>query len=317
EALIIVMRHDHSVHLLAAVERAAKGPRQAFPAERLVDPHLLKNFERAAGEHDGAADVAHLQILFQKDRCDTVASQVDGGEKADRAGPDDHHRRAGPARVHVRRAAKRMDLVFVENRRAGFSGGDVHRFRLRVNVPFAGQLSRGRDLFAYGLARSLQFTTLGTPAYADVTDAQKGPASTLWSVAQQMTMRGLRAAREAPSAAAGGSKPLRARPCSGPQHRRWPVSVHQPQLTINKNNSLCCILISNSLNRPHAARECLAGWHRPAPSGRPSRRRAEGPRGGRHNAGTCTRSAQHCIRGTVSVALRVKGSVCPCRLARR
>jgi EmrB/QacA subfamily drug resistance transporter len=43
-------------------------------------------------------------------------------------------------------------------------------------------------LFVYGLARSLQFTTLGTLAYADVNDAQKGPASTLWSVAQQMTI---------------------------------------------------------------------------------------------------------------------------------
>jgi EmrB/QacA subfamily drug resistance transporter len=43
-------------------------------------------------------------------------------------------------------------------------------------------------LFAYGLARSLQFSTLATLAYADVTDAQKGPASTLWSVAQQMTI---------------------------------------------------------------------------------------------------------------------------------
>jgi EmrB/QacA subfamily drug resistance transporter len=43
-------------------------------------------------------------------------------------------------------------------------------------------------LFAYGLARSLQFTTLATLAYADVEDAQKGPASTLWSVAQQMTI---------------------------------------------------------------------------------------------------------------------------------
>ncbi len=43
-------------------------------------------------------------------------------------------------------------------------------------------------LFGYGLARSLQFTTLGTLAYADVTDAQRGPASTLWSVAQQMTI---------------------------------------------------------------------------------------------------------------------------------
>ncbi len=43
-------------------------------------------------------------------------------------------------------------------------------------------------LFAYGLARSLQFTTLATLAYADVEEAQKGPASTLWSVAQQMTI---------------------------------------------------------------------------------------------------------------------------------
>jgi EmrB/QacA subfamily drug resistance transporter len=43
-------------------------------------------------------------------------------------------------------------------------------------------------LFAYGLARSLQFTTLGTLAYADVDDAQKSSASTLWSVAQQMTV---------------------------------------------------------------------------------------------------------------------------------
>jgi EmrB/QacA subfamily drug resistance transporter len=43
-------------------------------------------------------------------------------------------------------------------------------------------------LFAYGLARSLQFTTLATLAYADVAPGQKGPASTLWSVAQQMTI---------------------------------------------------------------------------------------------------------------------------------
>jgi MFS family permease len=43
-------------------------------------------------------------------------------------------------------------------------------------------------LFVYGLSRSLQFTTLATLAYADVDDPQKGPASTLWSVAQQMTM---------------------------------------------------------------------------------------------------------------------------------
>ena len=43
-------------------------------------------------------------------------------------------------------------------------------------------------LFGYGLFRSLQFTTLATLAYADVDDAQKGPASTLWSVAQQMTI---------------------------------------------------------------------------------------------------------------------------------
>ncbi len=43
-------------------------------------------------------------------------------------------------------------------------------------------------LIVYGMARSMQFTTLGTLAYADVGDAQRGPASTLWSVAQQMTV---------------------------------------------------------------------------------------------------------------------------------
>jgi len=43
-------------------------------------------------------------------------------------------------------------------------------------------------LFIYGLSRSLQFTTLATLAYADIDDTQKGPASTLWSVAQQMTI---------------------------------------------------------------------------------------------------------------------------------
>ena len=43
-------------------------------------------------------------------------------------------------------------------------------------------------LFVYGLARSLQFTTLATLAYADVGEAQKGSASTLWSVAAQMAI---------------------------------------------------------------------------------------------------------------------------------
>lgn len=43
-------------------------------------------------------------------------------------------------------------------------------------------------LFCYGLGRSLQFTTLNTLAYADVTDKQKGPASVLMSSAHQMTI---------------------------------------------------------------------------------------------------------------------------------
>jgi EmrB/QacA subfamily drug resistance transporter len=43
-------------------------------------------------------------------------------------------------------------------------------------------------LFCYGLARSLQFTTLATLAYADVAESEKGPASVLYSVAQQMTI---------------------------------------------------------------------------------------------------------------------------------
>jgi EmrB/QacA subfamily drug resistance transporter len=43
-------------------------------------------------------------------------------------------------------------------------------------------------LLCYGLARSLQFTLLATLAYADVGDRQRSSASTLWSVAQQMTI---------------------------------------------------------------------------------------------------------------------------------
>jgi MFS family permease len=43
-------------------------------------------------------------------------------------------------------------------------------------------------LLCYGLTRSLQFTWLATMAYADVGDRQKSSASTLWSVAQQMTL---------------------------------------------------------------------------------------------------------------------------------
>lgn len=43
-------------------------------------------------------------------------------------------------------------------------------------------------LFGYGVSRSMQYTTLATLAYADIDDAQKTSASTLWSVAQQMTL---------------------------------------------------------------------------------------------------------------------------------
>lgn len=46
----------------------------------------------------------------------------------------------------------------------------------------------GAVLTCYGLARSLQFTSLNTLVYADVTDAQKGPASVLMSSAHQMTI---------------------------------------------------------------------------------------------------------------------------------
>jgi EmrB/QacA subfamily drug resistance transporter len=43
-------------------------------------------------------------------------------------------------------------------------------------------------LFVYGVTRSMQFTTLATLAYADVSEAKTAAASTLWSVAQQMTI---------------------------------------------------------------------------------------------------------------------------------
>ncbi|WP_323123456.1 DHA2 family efflux MFS transporter permease subunit [Burkholderia alba] len=43
-------------------------------------------------------------------------------------------------------------------------------------------------VFVYGLARSLQFTTLATLAYADIPSRQTSAASTLWSAAQQMSI---------------------------------------------------------------------------------------------------------------------------------
>jgi EmrB/QacA subfamily drug resistance transporter len=43
-------------------------------------------------------------------------------------------------------------------------------------------------VFVYGVARSMQFATLATLAYADVTQPQMSAASTLWSAAAQMTI---------------------------------------------------------------------------------------------------------------------------------
>ncbi|PZR48688.1 MFS transporter [Paraburkholderia fungorum] len=43
-------------------------------------------------------------------------------------------------------------------------------------------------VFIYGVARSMQFSTLATLAYADVSQPQMSAASTLWSAAAQMTI---------------------------------------------------------------------------------------------------------------------------------
>jgi EmrB/QacA subfamily drug resistance transporter len=43
-------------------------------------------------------------------------------------------------------------------------------------------------VFVYGLARSMQFSTLATLAYADIAQKQMSAASTLWSAASQMTI---------------------------------------------------------------------------------------------------------------------------------
>ncbi|WP_322031229.1 DHA2 family efflux MFS transporter permease subunit [Paraburkholderia sp. J76] len=43
-------------------------------------------------------------------------------------------------------------------------------------------------VFVYGMARSMQFSTLATLAYADVPQPQMSAASTLWSAAAQMTI---------------------------------------------------------------------------------------------------------------------------------
>jgi MFS family permease len=43
-------------------------------------------------------------------------------------------------------------------------------------------------VFVYGVARSMQFSTLATLAYADIAQPQMSAASTLWSAAAQMTV---------------------------------------------------------------------------------------------------------------------------------
>lgn len=56
---------------------------------------------------------------------------------------------------------------------------------LSPNVPLALVLF---VVFIYGVARSMQFSTLATLAYADVAQPQMSAASTLWSAAAQMTI---------------------------------------------------------------------------------------------------------------------------------
>jgi EmrB/QacA subfamily drug resistance transporter len=56
---------------------------------------------------------------------------------------------------------------------------------LTPNVPLALVLFVA---FVYGVARSMQFSTLATLAYADVAQTQMSAASTLWSAAAQMTI---------------------------------------------------------------------------------------------------------------------------------
>ncbi|HEY2019836.1 MFS transporter [Paraburkholderia sp.] len=56
---------------------------------------------------------------------------------------------------------------------------------LTPNVPLALVLI---VVFVYGVARSMQFSTLATLAYADIAQPQMSAASTLWSAAAQMTI---------------------------------------------------------------------------------------------------------------------------------
>jgi len=56
---------------------------------------------------------------------------------------------------------------------------------LTPNVPLALVLI---VVFVYGVARSMQFSTLATLAYADIAQPQMSAASTLWSAAAQMTV---------------------------------------------------------------------------------------------------------------------------------
>lgn len=109
-------------------------------------------------------------------------------------------------------------------------------------------------LFLYGLARSLQFQSLGTLVYADVSDAQKAPASTLNSITQQLTIG---------MGIAFGAVCLRVSAfLHGDQGARGPVSLADFQTAFALASLLTLISVIGYLKLPYDAGSRIGGGGR-------------------------------------------------------
>ncbi|MNO78967.1 hypothetical protein D3C76_701230 [compost metagenome] len=91
-AVVWVVWAFHTEHPLVAVERIATAPRQAKLADPLGDAYLLQDFQRAAGEHDRPATLAHLPFRRQYHAGYAMTGKVQGSGQADRAGAYHHYR---------------------------------------------------------------------------------------------------------------------------------------------------------------------------------------------------------------------------------
>ena len=125
KTVVLVVRGFHAEHALAPVKRVAKAPGQAVLCHTLGHAHLLQDFHGAAGEHDGTAALAHLQLRLQQHTGHPKAGQLQGSRQAHGAATRNDH---GVPRLRrmLRGQPGLMHGVVVINRAAGLCGRLVH-----------------------------------------------------------------------------------------------------------------------------------------------------------------------------------------------